>query len=55
MYGGNGADTMFGAGGDDRFFSAGDGSIDELFGGKGDDSAAVDASDVLASIEITTS
>jgi len=52
LEGGNGSDTMFGAGGNDRFFAAGDSTIDEVFGGKGDDTAIVDASDLLASVEI---
>jgi ELWxxDGT repeat protein len=53
-YGGNGSDTMFGASGNDRFFAAGDNAIDELFGGTGQDTAAVDASDVVASVESKT-
>ena len=38
LEGGLGADTMFGVGGNDRFFAA-DSAIDDLFGGKGDDTA----------------
>ena len=51
LEGGLGADTMYGHGQDDRFFSFGDGSIDHLFGGRDNDSARVDASDILSDIE----
>jgi len=51
LEGGNGVDSMYGVGGDDRFFSAGDNSIDELFGGKNNDSARVDATDLVIDVE----
>jgi hypothetical protein len=55
MHGGGGRDRLFGYGGDDRFFAAGDDAVDEVIGGKGSgDRAHVDASDILASVEITS-
>ena len=50
LEGGNGADAMYGASGNDRFFAAGDGAIDEAFGGSGDDVALADETDLLASV-----
>jgi Ca2+-binding RTX toxin-like protein len=52
LEGGNGNDSMYGVGGNDRFFAAGDGTIDQLFGGTGDDTAAADMADLLVGIEI---
>ena len=54
LEGGNGIDTMYGVGGNDRFFAARDSAIDQLFGGKGEDSAVADATDVLTDIELAT-
>jgi Ca2+-binding RTX toxin-like protein len=51
LEGGGGADIMYGVGGNDRFFSAGDDTVDQLFGGKNDDSARVDAIDLVIDIE----
>jgi ELWxxDGT repeat protein len=50
LEGGAGADTILGQGGKDRFFAE-DGEADQLFGGRDDDTAAVDIADLLASIE----
>ena len=46
-----GIDTLHGNAGDDQFFTAGDGFNDQLFGDGGHDSADADSSDVLTSIE----
>jgi len=51
LEGGPGADLMYGVRGEDRFFAAGDGSVDQLFGGDGNDSALADATDLLEGIE----
>jgi Ca2+-binding RTX toxin-like protein len=50
LEGGAGNDVMLGQSGDDKFFAK-DGAIDQLFGSSGNDSANIDATDVLSSIE----
>jgi Ca2+-binding RTX toxin-like protein len=49
--GGRGADILLGQGGNDRFFTSGDHTVDQLFGGSGDDTADSDGTDVRSSIE----
>jgi hypothetical protein len=51
--GGSGTDTFYGQGGNDRMFADDGGEVDQLFGGRDDDTGDVDASDILASVEIT--
>ncbi len=53
LEGGAGLDTLAGQGGDDRFYAK-DNEIDQLFGGKDKDTALIDATDVLAAIEISS-
>jgi Ca2+-binding RTX toxin-like protein len=48
--GGSGADKMYGGEGDDRFFAA-DYWLDTLWGGAGNDTASVDAFDLINEIE----
>jgi Ca2+-binding RTX toxin-like protein len=52
LEGGAGADVMVGQSGDDKFFAK-DGVVDQLFGSTGNDSAHMDASDVISSVETT--
>ena len=54
LEGGAGLDTMLGQSGDDKFFAK-DTVIDQVFGSSGTDPANIDASDVLSSVETTTS
>jgi Ca2+-binding RTX toxin-like protein len=49
--GGSDNDTIYGQGGDDRFYAK-DGTIDQLFGGSGVDSAQLDSNDIIQSIVI---
>jgi Ca2+-binding RTX toxin-like protein len=53
LEGGGGVDTMLGQSGNDKFFAK-DGAIDQLFGASGTDTAHIDASDVLSSIETSS-
>ena len=53
LEGGAGLDTMLGQKGNDHFFAK-DGEVDQLFGGDGTDDAAINAGDVIATIESTT-
>ena len=54
LSGGSGADELHGNAGDDSFFTAGDSTIDQLFGDRGHDVATADDDDVLHGIEVVT-
>ncbi len=51
MTGGGEPDALFGLGGNDRLFSAGDGFADTVRGGDGSDKAEVDELDDVLGVE----
>lgn len=50
LYAGPGAGTLLGGGGKDRFFTKGNGYVDEILGGAGKDQADADANDNVSSV-----